>query len=166
MAVRFDSPAYDLAPDVRLAPATGADAVTLGAAIAAMEPWASYPIAAETLTAFLAEVEPGAPRLAVHAGGVLAGVIAVRTNWLRGPYVQLLALLPAAHGRGLGTRLLAFVEAEARTAGERNLWIAATATNAGALRLYARCGFVATATLPGLVRDGHSEILLRKRLIV
>jgi ribosomal protein S18 acetylase RimI-like enzyme len=40
--------------------------------------------------------------------------------------------------------------------------VCASSFNARALRFYARHGFEAAATLPGLVADGYDEILLRK----
>ena len=54
----------------------------------------------------------------------------LRLNWMRGPYVQFLAVLPPFQCQGLGTALLAWVEAQARAEGERNLWIAASEINA------------------------------------
>jgi ribosomal protein S18 acetylase RimI-like enzyme len=42
--------------------------------------------------------------------------------------------------------------------------VAASDFNSGALRFYERHGFVRVAALEGLVAEGRSEILLRKRL--
>ncbi|MBX9925610.1 MAG: GNAT family N-acetyltransferase [Hyphomicrobiaceae bacterium] len=172
MAVTTSSPpflepfyALDGTPPVYLTPVTVREATALGTMVARMPPWLGYPgMSAAGLTSFLAQEEPGTPRFAVHSDGDLAGTMTVRTNWFRGPYIQLLALAPTAQRTGLGSRLLDFVEAEARRDRQRQIWVAATATNHGALRFYERHGFVRTAEIDGLVADGIVECLLRKRL--
>jgi ribosomal protein S18 acetylase RimI-like enzyme len=161
----FRAEAYDLGV-VQLTLVSPDDAVALGTMVARMEPWRSYPgITPDTLTAFLAEVEPGAPRFAIRHDGEIGGTITIRTNWFRGPYIHLLALTPALQGRGIGSALIAFVVAQARASNQRNLWVAATETNTGAVRFYERHGFVRTAAIDGLVADGITELLLRKRLV-
>lgn len=147
-----------------LAPMTAEDASAIGGMCACMEPWLSYPFSAEELIRFFAAQDEHAPRFSVTLETELAGALVVRRDWFRGPYVHMLAVAPRLHGRGIGGRLLGFVESEARRGRERNLWIAATATNTGARRLYARCGFAEVAHLDGLVRDGVTEVLMRKRL--
>ena len=59
---------------------------------------------------------------------------------------------------------MAFMEREARAAEERNLWVAASEINDGAIRFYERHGFVRVAALDGLAYDDRVEFLLRKRL--
>ena len=148
-----------------LAPFTRDTAAAAAATLAAMSPWADYPYPAAALERYFATQEPGAPRYAVVADGALAGALGLRLNWLRGPYIQTLAVFPDHRGAGTGSSLLAWIEREARSAGERNMWVCASAFNEGALHFYERCGFVRTADLPGLVADPVTEILLRKRLV-
>ncbi len=150
--------------DMTLVPMSSEDAAVIGALCAGMEPWLSYPFCAEELIRFFAAQEPHAPRFSVMRHGDLVGALVVRRDWFRGPYVHMLAVASRLHGRGIGGALLGFVEAEARRNGDRNLWIAATATNTGARRLYARSGYSEVAHLDGLVRDGVTEVLMRKRL--
>lgn len=147
-----------------LRPLSRDEAQSLGAAFAAMPPWSAYPFSADALAAYLARSEPHAPRRAITCGGEIAGAVGWRLDWLRGPYLQFLGLLSAYQGRGLGEAVLTWLEHEARTAGERNLWVAVSDFNHGAIRFYARHGYVETARLDDLVRDGRSEILMRKRL--
>lgn len=167
-AVTTDAPflaaRYELGTDAELRLMTRDEATTIGAMCAAMEPWLSYPFTEAQLIAFFAAIEPAAPRFALHVDGALAGTLVVRLNWMRGPYIHMLAVAPQLHGRGLGGRILAWAEAEARRNGDRNLWIAVTETNTAARRLYERHGFALTATLDGLVKDDRTELLLRKRL--
>jgi GNAT superfamily N-acetyltransferase len=119
-----------------------------------------YP--AEALARFLAASGDGASRYRVEVGGAEAGAVSVRSPWLKGPYLEFLALLPRFQGQGIGADILVWFEQEALALGARNLWVCASSFNAGALRFYERHGFRPTATLPDLVASGYGEILLRK----
>lgn len=134
----------------------------LAAAIVAIPPWLVMSYPAEAMARFLATADGGASRYAVEVGGEQAGAVSVRSPWLKGPYLELLALLPKAQGQGIGANILAWFEQEALKAGARNLWVCASSFNMRALRFYERHGFEQVATLPGLVADGYDEILLRK----
>ena len=143
------------------------DAERLGAAFAAIDPWASYPYSPAALTSYFAAIEPDAPRYAIRygrAGETLAGALGMRMNWLRGPYIQFLGLFQDVQGQRVGSRVLSWLEAGARENSARNLWVTASDVNAGALRFYRAQGFQPVAGLDGLVADGRTEILLRKRL--
>ncbi len=122
----------------------------------------AYPVSA--LSAYLGMDEPGAPRFSLRAGDALAGAVGLRLDWLRGPYLQLLGLLPGYQGRGSGAAVLAWIEREARAVSQQNLWVVASDFNSGALRFYERSGFTRVAALEALVAEGRDEILLRKRL--
>lgn len=159
-----DDSAYALGGGITLSIVEEHEAIVLGSMIASMEPWAGYPYPPEALIRFLGQSETGAPRYAIRSDGILCGALTVRTNWFRGPYIQLLALAPTAQGRGLGARLLALVASEARRGRDRNVWVAATSTNTDAIRFYERHGFQRTAAIEGLVSDDHTEVLLRLRL--
>jgi GNAT superfamily N-acetyltransferase len=135
---------------------------SLAAAIAAMEPWSVMAYPAEKLARFLAAPDRSVSRYGVTLAGKDAGVVSVRSPWLKGPYLELLALLPAAQGQGLGSRIMAWLEQTALEDGARNLWVCASSFNERALRFYTRHGFAPVATLPGLVKDEYEEILLRK----
>lgn len=150
--------------DVILRCITKAEADVLGAAFAAMEPWRSYPYRAEALAGYFADSEPGAPRLALCVNDCLAGVVGLRLNWLRGPYIQFLGMLAQCQGQQLGALVLAWIETEARSRGDRNIWVAASDFNAKALQFYSRHGFTLAASLPDLVSDGKTELLLRKQI--
>lgn len=155
---------HDLGHGVALAPLDAASAHHLGTAFAAMSPWADYPYPASALAAYFATSEAGAPRYQIMQSDRIAGVAGLRSGWLRGPYLQFLGILPEFQGHGLGARVLAWFECTAREDGQRNLWVAASDFNAAAIRFYQRHGFSECARLDGLVADGRTEILLRKRL--
>ncbi len=160
----FSAPTYLLGPDLTLRPLSPDDAAVLGAMTAHMDPWARYPISCEHMTMFFARSEPGAPRFGIDVAGTLEGGMAIRTEWFAGPYIQTFALSPHCQGRGIGSRVLSFIETEARRVGQRNLWVAASDFNAAAHRFYERHGFERLATVPALLRDDRDEILFRKVL--
>lgn len=146
----------------RLEPLAQASCAGLAAAIVAMEPWSVMHYPAEKLAAFLASPDQAVSRYQVSVGDRAAGVVSVRSPWLKGPYLELLALLPHAQNRKIGARIMAWFEEVALDQGARNLWVCASSFNERALRFYARHGFQPVATLPGLVADGYDEVLLRK----
>lgn len=130
-----------------------------------MPPWSVMDYPAEAMARFLAASCDGASRYRVEAGGMEAGAVCIRFPWLKGPYLELLALLPRFQSQGIGASVLAWFEQAATRLDARNLWVCASSFNAGALRFYERHGFRPAATLPGLVADGYDEILLRKFLL-
>src|SRR5262245_49720959 len=88
--------------------------------------------------------------------------VSVRHPWLKGPYLELLALLPQAQAQGIGSSIMTWFESAALQHGARNLWVCASSFNTRGMRFYERHGFTRATTLPGLVADGYDEILLRK----
>lgn len=114
------------------------------------------------MTQYLATDEDGAHRYAIDVDGAAAGAATVRHPWLRGPYLELLVLLPGHQGRGIGGAFLRWFQNEAQRNASRSLWACASRSNTRALAFYRRHGFAETAVLPDLVADGFDEILLRK----
>lgn len=151
---------------VTFQPMTAEAAQSLGGALAQIDPWARYDYTGETLAAFLAGEEPGAQRFQIVVDRALAGAIVLRSNWLRGPYLQFLGILPPFHRQGVGRSALGWFERGAQTGGARNLWVAASDFNVPAQAFYERHGFVRVAAIDGLVADGAAEILFRKRLTI
>ena len=150
--------------DVALARLPVGEATELGAAFAAMDPWASYPYPAASLATYFSQGDQSAPLLAVQMAEQTVGVMGLRLNWLRGPYLQFLGFLQPYQSLGLGALALAWIDAQAQLAGQRNVFVAASDFNAPALRFYERHGFERVGTLRGLVRDDRDEILLHKKL--
>jgi ribosomal protein S18 acetylase RimI-like enzyme len=144
---------------VTLEPGAGA---RLAASIVAMPPWSVMSYPEDAMARFLTASDGAAARYMVEIGGEEAGALSVRYPWLKGPYLEFLAILPRFQSRGIGACILAWFEQEALLHGARNLWICASSFNTRALHFYGRHGFQPAATLPGLVADGYDEILLRK----
>lgn len=147
---------------VRLLPFPPRAVVPLAEAIAAMEPWSVMNYPADRLMALLAHPDGGVCRYLVSVDDTDAGVVSVRFPWLKGPYLELLALLPHAQSQGIGGSIMGWFEETAFRHQARNLWVCASSFNTRGLRFYERYGFVAAAVLPGLVADGYDEILMRK----
>lgn len=148
-----------------LSPVRAEEAAGLGALFAGIAPWTRYQPGAATLTTLFTPAADNAIRMTPRTdAGEPAGILVLRQPWLAGPYVQFLAVAPQHQGRGLGAAMLAWCEAEARAAGQRNLWICAATFNEGAERLYRRFGFEAVAMLEDLLKDGFHETFMRKRL--
>lgn len=139
-------------------------AAILGPSLAAIDPWARAGYDGAKLAAFFARGEEAAPRYRILCGESLAGAMVVREPWLHGPYLNLIGLLPPFHGAGIGSLTLDWMEARARGAGNRNLWLCVSSYNDAARRLYERHGFRLTARLPDLALDATEELLMRKRL--
>jgi ribosomal protein S18 acetylase RimI-like enzyme len=149
---------------VRLESLDDRDAIELGGTFAKLEPWRSYGSTAAGMAEFLSTREAGAQRFGICCDKRLAGAMCLRPNWLRGPYLQFLALLPEAQKQGIGACVLHWLEAEAAAAGGRHVWIMVADSNSGALRFYEHHGYEVSAAVPDVVKDGMTELLLRKRV--
>jgi ribosomal protein S18 acetylase RimI-like enzyme len=90
-------------------------------------------------------------------------LVVVRSPWLYGPYISLLAVLPSHQGLGLGSAVLASIERQLDSS-DRNLWVCASTFNSSAIDFYIHRGFEPVGDLPDLVRVGFTERLFRKRL--
>ena len=147
---------------VSLAPMTPDAAQILGAEFAKIDPWVRYPLSAAGLGAHLGAIEPGAPRYVLRLSDAPCGAVCLRLNWFGGPYLQFLGILPEMQGQRLGSSVLTWLDAAARAQEMRNVWVAASDFNTGAIRLYERHGFKHVALIESLVADGLNEVLLRK----
>lgn len=151
-------------PAITVRLATPALAARQASWVATLEPWRGLGYTREGLARFL--------RRAAGVGQVLlatakrqptpVAVAVVQPGVLLGDFVALLAVRPEAAGGGVGRALMTAVEA--RTFVDRRwLFVSTDATNRDALRFYRKLGFSRVGRLPDLVRNGRTEILLRKR---
>lgn len=150
----FPAVPHDLGVCV-LRPLDEADAAWAGPELAALQPWQTLDYSAAALTAYLMRDDPALARFTLWADGERAGVAALRHPWLRGPYLELVAV--TVPGRGLGSAVVAWAAARAGA----NLWTCVSAFNDAGRRFYRRQGFQEVAMLPDLVRPGFNEVLLR-----
>lgn len=136
---------------------TPADAGPLAEACAAIDPWKSLGFGARTLEAYLLRDDPALERFVL---GEQDGLMTLRRPWLRGSFLEMLAVLPDRQGRGLGRAAVERAKAVDRSP---NLWTTVSAFNGPARRFYRVVGFVEVASLPGLIAPGLDEVLLRLR---
>ncbi len=150
--------------EISLRPLPPGEPQRLGPVFAAIDPWSRLGYKADALSGYLGTLEKSAPRYAIMAGTEVAGAVGIRLNWLRGPYVQFLGILPEYQKRRLGSTFLAWLAHEAKRHGEQNVWVLASVFNADALRFYEVNGFERTGEIVDLVAPGTAEVLLRRRL--
>lgn len=146
------------------APAANDEITALARDLATIDPWKRYGFSAGRMELAMRRSGEGAELWIFRAAGKPAGIAAIRRGWLAGSYLALLAVLPSYQGRGLGGAFLAWHAAEGCRRGERNQFVAASEFNASALAFYERAGFARVASLPLLLDDQETEILLRRRL--
>jgi ribosomal protein S18 acetylase RimI-like enzyme len=98
----------------------------------------------------------------IEEGSGVAGIIVLKPQ----PEYLLLdniAVIPSRQGSGLGRRLLAFAEAEARHRGYREIGLYTHRTMTENQRLYAAIGYEETGRGTA---DGYERVFMRKRLAV
>lgn len=114
-----------------------------------------------TLTA---GIDAGDAVLAAESDGRLLGFAwwSPRGAFGRSPYLRLLVVAPDATRHGVGSSLMDAFEAVAfAAAGDAFLLV--THDNDAALRFYRRRGYTEVGRLPDYVREGITEVVLRKR---
>ena len=167
-AIPFAAASYQLScgegTSVLLEPIDGTAARSLATALVVIDPWRTLGTDPAKLADYLMVNDPHCHRRLIRHGGEIAGVAAVRNPWLYGPYLALLAVLPEHQRGGIGTAVLTWMEAQARTTAS-NLWVCVSCFNMRAQAFYQRHGFAPVASLEALVHAEHSELLLRKRLL-
>ncbi len=136
-------------------------AAVIGSTLAGMDPWKTLGYGAEALARGLASPHPEVTRYLAMRGGDPQGLVVVRYPWLRGAYIELFAVLPAAQGRGVGGAALEFLESSYRGR-TTNLWLLVSGFNSSARRFYEQHGFRPIGVIENLVAAGQDEVLLRK----
>jgi ribosomal protein S18 acetylase RimI-like enzyme len=131
--------------------------------IAALEPWRGLGYRADALGRYLARKAraQGVWVVRTAAKGPPLGIVVADDGVLLGGFIALLAVRPEAGGQGLGRALVEHV-ATRTFAARRWLYVSSDGNNAAALRFYRKLGFSRVGRLPDLVREGRTEILLRK----
>jgi [ribosomal protein S18]-alanine N-acetyltransferase len=79
--------------------------------------------------------------------------------------IEFLLVPPQARRQGIGRTLVQAVIAWARDMEAQEIWLEVRESNAGALHLYERCGFVVTGRRPGYYADPTGDaVLMRCRI--
>lgn len=125
------------------------------------EPWITLRRDLEASRAILQR--PGGDLFIAREGRRRLGFILLFPYGLAGsPYVASIAVVESERGRGIGTPLLAF--AEKHFAGRRHLFLCVSSFNLRAQDLYRKLGYERVGEFKHYIIEGHSELLLCKRL--
>ncbi|SPF39373.1 conserved hypothetical protein [Syntrophobacter sp. SbD1] len=129
--------------------------------LCSMDPWLTMGYNPESFDAYLVQSDPALDRYAVMISGNIAGVLSVRSPWLFGPFIELMALFDGFRGQGTGGRIIDWVCGRYKSA---NLWATVSSFNLSAQKFYSVAGFENISVLEDLIKPGWNEFLLRKRL--
>ena len=129
-------------------------------ALVSMDPWFTLGYKAEALYSYLLHADSTLNRYCLTGSGKICGVLAVRSPWLFGPFIELIALFDGFRGQGIGAQLIEWVGGGSESP---NIWATVSSFNEDAQRFYTKMGFEQTAVLDDLIKPGWDEILLRKR---
>jgi ribosomal-protein-alanine acetyltransferase len=99
---------------------------------------------------------------AYHAGKLVGSMVILFRSNSRSARVYSLAVWPAARGMGIGGRMMARAEREARMRGCNRMRLEVRMDNIPAIRLYEGLGFRDTNVLPGYYEDGAHAFVMRK----
>ena len=91
----------------------------------------------------------------------IAGFVILQTSGTFKGYIQTLCISESYRGRGLGKRLLQFCE-DRILKFSPNIFICVSSFNKGAIKLYYEFGFKLVGELDDFVKQGFTELLLRK----
>ena len=97
----------------------------------------------------------------MRSENVIAGFVILQVCGTFSGYIQTICINEAFRGRGLGTKLLLFCE-ERILEFSPNIFICVSSLNKRAMKLYYEFGFKLVGELDNFVKDGLSELLLRK----
>jgi GNAT superfamily N-acetyltransferase len=97
----------------------------------------------------------------VKVGPDIAGFVILQVCGTFSGYIQTICIGEGYRGRGIGTALLDFCEKRVLKFSP-NLFICVSSFNTGARRLYENFGFKVVGELDNFVRQGFTEILMRK----
>ena len=146
-----------------LLPLDPESAGVIAEALVCMDPWKRLEYRESGLLAYLTRTDPALARYRISVGKELAGVVCIRYPWLRGPFLELIAVLDGFQGKGVGNAILEWMEKEARGVCP-NLWTTVSAFNHRAAAFYQRHGFREVTILEDFLKPGEDEILLGKKL--
>ena len=146
---------------LQIADATADERLWCGRLMASSEPWITLGRGEEDCRA--AAVDPDYVTLVAKKGTLPLGFARLHPRGVAGaPYLASIAVVAEARGLGVGSALLDASEGRFRSS--RWIFLCVSSFNTRARSLYERHGYRAVGELPDFVVDGHSEILMVKRL--
>lgn len=125
------------------------------------DPWKQLGYEGKDWDNYFTPLPQGRDSYVVDQNGKVTGIAVVRQKFLLGDYLELFGVAEWARGKGLGGRLLAYVEAVVFARG-KNLFVCVSDFNDKGRSFYAKLGYQEIGPVPNLLIPGSAEILLRK----
>ena len=97
----------------------------------------------------------------INYGKDIAGFVILQVCGTFSGYIQTICIREDYRGKGFGTKLLKFCE-ERILKFSPNIFICVSSFNKGAIKLYYEFGFKLVGELDNFVKEGYTELLLRK----
>ena len=127
------------------------------------DPWKQLGYQGKDWDSYFTPLPQGRDSYVVDQNGRVTGIAVVRQKFLLGDYLELFGVAKWARGKGLGGRLLAYVEAVVFARG-KNLFACVSDFNDQGRSFYAKLGYLEIGPMPNLLIPGSAEILLRKTI--
>ena len=127
------------------------------------DPWKQLGYQGKDWDSYFTPLPQGRDSYVVDQNGRVTGIAVVRQKFLLGDYLELFGVAKWARGKGLGGRLLAYVEAVVFARG-KNLFACVSDFNVQGRSFYAKLGYLEIGPMPNLLIPGSAEILLRKTI--
>ena len=99
----------------------------------------------------------------IEVENVIAGFVIIQIAGTFSGYIQTVCIDEAYRGKGLGKKLLLFCEERIHTYSP-NVFICVSSFNKGAIKFYYEFGFKLVGELNDFVKQGFTELLLRKTI--
>lgn len=147
--------------DLIVRPMTAEDRAAVIELLTDSDPWKQLGYQGKDWDGYFTPLPQGRDSYVVDQGGGVAGIAVVRQKFLLGDYLELFGVADWARGKGLGGKLLAYVEA-AVFARAKNLFVCVSDFNDQGRKFYAKLGYQEIGPMPNLLISGSAEILLRK----
>jgi ribosomal protein S18 acetylase RimI-like enzyme len=161
MLARSSSAAMPTSQDLTIERAEENDFEWCARLMAGNEPWITLRRSLDECRVALRR--PGSELFVARARRRPAGFILLHPYGFAGsPYIQSVAVAEGARSRGIGTQLVAF--AERQMAARRFIFLCVSSFNRRAQKLYRRLGYQCVGEIPDYIVEGHSELLLCKKL--
>jgi len=147
-------------PEITLRPlANEAEARVCAGFIAASEPWLTLGLDFEQALSRL--TDPAREVFVATADGRVVGALILHLAGPLNGYIQILAVHPDWRRRGIGARMIQFAE-ERIFRQSPNVFLCVSSFNWHAQRFYERLGYSRAGELTDFLKEGLSEILMRK----
>lgn len=167
MTTGYRNPSYSLGEikgeDLRVERITLNNAMYLANKLSRILPWSELALGEESLLSHFKRDDPALFRFSIHFGEEIVGAISIREPWLKGPYLELLGILPAVQRLGIGSELMNWFDTQAPVS-TRSLWLLCSDFNLSAYEFYVSLGYQKTCTIESLYAEDFNDILMRKRL--